>query len=63
MNSERRKMSWHFWVPHLIGGILYVVMGIYSVGVYSARMSALEKSVEHMSGQVEYLTTHVEWRK
>lgn len=62
MNSPAIRPNWHFWLPHAIGGVVYLVIGAYSVGVYSARMTTMEKSIDNLSTQVQNLEEKVAYR-
>ena len=61
--QERRRISWHFWLPQVAGAVVYLLVGAYQVGAYSARMTAVEKSVDELKTEIHDMATRVEWRK
>jgi hypothetical protein len=51
-------LSWKFVVGQVIAAVIYLLVGAYQVGVYSARMQALETSVNNLSQKVDKIYEH-----
>jgi len=50
-------------VPQILGALIYLIVGAYQVGVFTQRMTAVEKAVDMLSVRVSDMAQNVEWRK